>query len=298
MANTERGRIIATYGKESLFQPDGENSNFLVTGNRKAGKAVCGDIVFINTDENRVQQVEPRQREYIRPDFRGRPKVIAANIDTIIWLTSHTPPNDELIAARALIVSRILNLKLVIVQSKADTTPEQEPPHLLGTKALATASDIPWFKISTITEEGINALTAKVRGATALIVGQSGVGKSTLVHLLTGDDSIRTQDVSSATGHGKHTTTTAKLYRAEELDLTLIDAPGMRDIGIWEMPESEFLTAVPEITDAARNCRFNNCQHDQEPDCGVKEALESDEIPSLIYESYRDAKDKGLLLGS
>lgn len=288
------GRIIATYGKESLFEANDNNDQFLITANRKAGKAVCGDIVTV-TEDNRIASILPRQSEYIRPDFRHRAKVLAANVDTVIWLTSHTPPNDELIAARALIVSRLLGLELIIIQSKADSLPAEVPQHLSDAQSLASICGIPWFKISTVTAEGISELTDHIASKKALIVGQSGVGKSTLVHHLTGDESIRTQSVSEVTGHGRHTTTTAKLYQAESLKLELIDAPGMRDIGLWQMPESDLLEGLPEIEQVAQHCRFNNCQHNHEPDCAVKTALENGEIPQLLYRAYCDAKEKELL---
>lgn len=294
MTELIRGQIIATYGAESLFQADNQAATYLVAANRKAGKAVCGDWV-VTTDEQRIHKIEKRSSEYIRPDFRNRPKVLAANIDTVIWLTSHTPPNDRLIAARALLVSRLQGLSLVFIQSKIDDAPDELPEHLQSTQELAKLANIPWFPISTPTGAGLNELTEHLHGKRCLIVGQSGVGKSTLVARLTGDNQIKTQSLSDATGHGRHTTTTAQLYRAENYDLELIDAPGMRDIGLWQMPESTLLRAIPEVGEAAQHCRFNNCRHLQEPDCAVKEALENQAIPSLLYAAYKDAQAKELL---
>lgn len=289
-----RGCVIATYGKESLFQADRSRDSYLISANRKAGKAVCGDFVKVD-NEQRISKIETRKSEYIRPDFRHRPKVIAANIDTLIWLTSHSPPNDELIAARALIVARLQNLELVIIQSKTDSMPAEAPEHLLSTQTFAKACNIPWFPISTLNGEGLTTLLQAIHGKNALIVGQSGVGKSTLVAKLTGDQRIKTQSVSDATGHGRHTTTTAQQYVATEHQLTLIDAPGMRDIGLWQMQEETLLRAIPEITGVAQHCRFHNCRHDQEPDCAVKAALDSGEIPELLYRAYEDALAKELL---
>lgn len=298
MSDFIRGQIIATYGADSLFQADkqigSQTDPYLVAANRKAGKAVCGDWVN-TTDEQRIHQIEARSSEYIRPDFRNRPKVLAANIDTVIWLTSHTPPNDRLIAARALLVSRLQNLSLVFIQSKIDDAPNVLPEHLKSTQELAALANIPWFPISTPTGEGLTQLTEHLRGKRCLIVGQSGVGKSTLVAKLTGDNQIKTQSLSDATGHGRHTTTTAQLYRANDHDLELIDAPGMRDIGLWQMPESKLLSAIPEVGEASQHCRFNNCRHLQEPDCAVKVALEAQAIPPLLYAAYKDALSKELL---
>lgn len=291
---TTRGCVIATYGKESLFQADNGEAPYLISANRKAGKAVCGDLVEVDC-ERRIAKIEGRDSEYIRPDFRHRPKVIAANIDTLIWLTSHSPPNDELIAARALIVARLQNLSLVIIQSKTDSMPSEPPEHLSSTQSFAEDCDIPWFPISTLNGDGLSPLLQSIEGKNALIVGQSGVGKSTLVAKLTGDQQIKTQSVSDATGHGRHTTTTAQQYIAKSHQLTLIDAPGMRDIGLWQMPEQTLLAALPEITNVAQNCRFHNCRHDQEPDCAVKVALENGEIPELLYRAYQDAVAKELL---
>lgn len=294
MSDLIRGRIVATYGAESRFLPDNSNEPRLVSANRKAGKAVCGDWVTV-TNDDRIHVIEKRQSEYMRPDFRNRPKVLAANIDTLIWLTSHTPPNDYLIAARALLVARLQNLSLVFIQSKIDDLPDELPEHLESTKALASSANIPWYPISTQNSHGLDALTEHLRGKRCLIVGQSGVGKSTLVAKLTGDNAIRTQTLSDATGHGRHTTTTAQLYRADEYDIELIDAPGMRDIGLWQMPEQALLSAIPEVANAAQHCRFNNCRHQQEPDCAVKVALENQEIPSILYAAYTDALAKDLL---
>lgn len=285
-------RVIATYGKEYLTQQTGQASQ-LATANRRVGKAVCGD--WISVKDGRISGIQARQTEYIRPDFRNRPKVLTANTDTLIWLTSHTPPNDPLIAARAVLVARLLKHQLIIVQSKLDSLPAELPDHLATAKELAQQCDIPWFETSVKTEQGLDQLSSRLAGRSCLIVGQSGVGKSTLVAKLTGDDSIKTQTLSEKTGHGRHTTTTAILYRDAELNVELIDAPGMRDIGLWEMSAETLLEALPEITRHAGNCRFHNCRHQQEPDCAVKQAREAGEIPELLYLAYEDAQAKALL---
>lgn len=285
-------RVIATYGKEYLTQKADQETE-LVTANRRVGKAVCGD--WVNSDDGRLTAIQKRKTEYIRPDFRHRPKVLTANTDTLIWLTSHTPPNDPRIAARAVLVSRLLNHELIIVQSKIDSLPEQLPEHLSQAKILARECGIAWFETSVKDGIGLNELTSTLSNRSCLIVGQSGVGKSTLVAKVTGDDSIKTQTVSEKTGHGRHTTTTAILYRHAELNLELIDAPGMRDIGLWEMPTEKLLSVLPEITNVASDCRFHNCRHQQEPDCAVKQAREAGKIPELLYLAYEDAQAKELL---
>ena len=284
--------MIATYGKEYLTQQAGQ-ANQLVTANRRVGKAVCGDWITVN--DGRISGIQARNTEYIRPDFRNRPKVLTANTDTLIWLTSHTPPNDPLIAARAVLVSRLLKHELIIVQSKLDSLPADVPEHLQQAKMLAQQCGVAWFETSVKSELGLDKLTAVLAGRSCLIVGQSGVGKSTLVAKLTGDDSIKTQTLSEKTGHGRHTTTTAILYRDAALDVELIDAPGMRDIGLWEMPADRLLSVLPEITNVAGDCRFHNCRHQQEPDCAVKRAREAGEIPELLYLAYEDAQAKALL---
>lgn len=285
-------RVIATYGKEYRIQQADQDTQ-LITANRKVGKAVCGD--WINSEDGRLTGIKPRQTEYIRPDFRNRPKTLTANTDTLIWLTSHTPPNDPLIAARAILVSRLLNHELIIVQSKIDSLPKETPEHLQQAKQLAEQCGIRWFETSVKTELGLGDLVSILSGRSCLIVGQSGVGKSTLVAKLTGDDSIKTQTVSEKTGHGRHTTTTAILYRDAALNVELIDAPGMRDIGLWEMPAEKLLNVLPEVTNVAGECRFHNCRHQQEPDCAVKQARQEGKIPELLYLAYEDAQAKELL---
>lgn len=285
-------RVIATYGKEYLTQKADQETQ-LITAHRRVGKAVCGD--WINSDDGRLTAIQKRKTEYIRPDFRSRPKVLTANTDSLIWLTSHTPPNDPLIAARAVLVSRLLNHELIIVQSKIDSLPAEIPEHLSQAKQLAKQCAVTWFETSVKDNIGLTELTATLSNRSCLIVGQSGVGKSTLVAKITGDDSIKTQTLSEKTGHGRHTTTTAILYRDAALNLELIDAPGMRDIGLWEMPTEKLLSALPEITDVASDCRFHNCRHQQEPDCAVKQARAEGKIPELLYLAFEDAKAKELL---
>lgn len=216
--------------------------------------------------------------------MRGKVEVLAANVDLLIVVAAAAPEPDWFILDRYLAAAENMRVDAVVVFNKTDlATGDTETTKVLGDYAL-TGYQV--LLCSAETESGIEELQQVIRDQTAIIVGQSGVGKSSIINVIMGGRTQRTKEISSKTGEGKHTTVNSMM-----LDLPkggrIIDSPGVRDYA----PALDSIPAVVlgfrEIEKAGHDCRFANCRHLREPGCAVKSGVENDIISARRYESYR-----------
>jgi ribosome biogenesis GTPase len=154
----------------------------------------------------------------------------------------------------------------------------------------------PSLLVSAETGEGVDALRAELQGRISAVVGPSGVGKSTLLNAVCPGLQLRTGEVSEVDGRGRHTTTAAELVRLPGAGAAdsgfVIDTPGLRAFGLWDLQPGEVLIGFKEIEDAAVACRFTNCGHREEPGCAVKQAVEDGEIDEERYASFLKLRDE------
>ncbi|MEO0344663.1 MAG: ribosome small subunit-dependent GTPase A [Pseudomonadota bacterium] len=247
-------------------------------------RPVAGDHVraspLANEDDWLIESLLPRDNELARPDSRGRREVLAANVSLMVVVVAPEPAPDFYIVDRYLAAARLMPCEAAIVWSKPDLG---DPPDAFETYA---ALDYPVLSCSARDGAGLEALASLLRGHTGILVGQSGVGKSSLINALIGDARQRIGAVSEGSREGRHTTVTAALIRTET-GLSVIDSPGVRDYA----PSIESLRDVGagfvEIAQYAQDCRFADCQHRSEPGCAVKAAVASGDIDARRYDSYR-----------
>ncbi|MEO1320188.1 MAG: ribosome small subunit-dependent GTPase A [Pseudomonadota bacterium] len=247
-------------------------------------RPVAGDRVLasplVNEDDWLIESVLSRDNELARPDSRGRREVLAANVSLMIVVVAPEPAPDFYIVDRYLAAARLMPCEAAIVWSKSDL---DDPPEACDTYA---ALNYPVLSCSARGGAGIDALASLLQGHTGILVGQSGVGKSSLINALIGDSRQRIGAVSEGSREGRHTTVTAALIRTEA-GLAVIDSPGVRDYA----PSIDSLRDVGagfvEIAHYAQHCRFADCQHRAEPGCAVKAAVASGEIDARRYDSYR-----------
>ncbi|MCB1009939.1 MAG: ribosome small subunit-dependent GTPase A [Acidobacteria bacterium] len=236
-----------------------------------------------------VSSILPRTSRLSRPDpfLAHRERVIAANLDLAIVVVSlRKPPLSPGLIDRFLVALAHGGVAAAIAVNKVDLAdePREEDPEL---ELLAPYRDLetPLVPCSGKTGEGIAELAALLAGRTAVLVGHSGVGKSSLLAALAPEIDVRVGEVSEHWGKGRHTTTRSRIY-----DLgggtRLIDTPGIREFGLWKLEPAELALYFDEFEEPAASCRFNDCTHSHEPACAVRAAAESGAIPPERYAAY------------
>jgi len=281
------GRVITRYGADMIVE-DEDGQTHRCTTRRKLQDAVCGDYVQWQAEQTGnavVVAIEKRQNVLTRPDLRGRPKPIAANIDQLAIVSAHLPaPNWEMVD-RYLVAAELLPADALIVLNKCDLA----DTHPVDETILAEYRELGYqvLEVSSTREHGLDGLLAALKGKTSILVGLSGVGKSSLIKNLLPTQDIRIGEISDYSSKGKHTTTSATLYHLPDGG-ELIDSPGVRDFTLGTVTPAELARGFREIADRAGDCRFHNCTHVVEPGCAVKAAVESGRISRRRYTNYRN----------
>lgn len=249
-----------------------------------------GDLVVVRREPSRnvVTEIEERSTTLSRPDplHKHRERVIAANIDLVVHVASVIePPLRPGLIDRFLIAIQRGGASPLVVVNKIDLVPEELREDLLSPLDPCRAIGIPILLLSTKSREGVEELRQRLLGRTSVFVGHSGVGKSSIVRAMKPEVTIKVQGISVKRGTGRHTTTRATLYELGS-DTRVIDTPGIREFGLWQVDPSELRFYFPEFSELAVKCRFNDCLHIEEPECAVKPAVESEAISPERYASY------------
>ena len=256
---------------------------------RQKSALAVGDRVNIENEGDLWQLVDilPRRTVLSRPDPLNKhvQRLVAANIDVVIHVVSvKKPPLRPRLIDRYLIAIQRGGAQPVICVNKVDLLEAEERDAELA--RLATYGDlgVPVIACSTKTGEGIDALRELVQGKTAALVGHSGVGKSSILNALDSRLQIVTRDLHRR-GTGRHTTTASTLYDFGD-GTYLIDTPGIREFGLWDLARDDLRDYFPEFEEPSESCRFTDCSHVHEPDCEVKDRVERGELNRARYETY------------
>ncbi len=287
------GRVVTRFGAELLVENTGENPevpHVRCTAKRKFDSIVCGDYITWHHNEHgnaSVDDLLPRTNALTRPGYRGRPRTIAANIDQLVIVNSWLPETSWDLVDRYLIAAHQLRAQAIIVMNKSDLAKEHATD--ADWEAMKTYEDIgyPVLQLNAHTGEGIEQLKQMMDDKTSIFSGRSGVGKSSIANRILPTSDIAVGIISDS-GEGKHTTTTADLYRLENKGY-LIDSPGVRDYALGDISDQELADGYIEFGQYQNLCHFHNCTHDHEPRCAVRAAVENHEISEKRYLRYRDA---------
>lgn len=232
-----------------------------------------------------IEAVYPRKNELSRPDYYDGIKVMAANIDQIIIVSAVLPEFSLNIIDRYLVICEKANIPVLIVLNKVDLLSDDERAEV--EKQLDIYKNIGYktLCLSAKSGEGMDQLDHYLSKGTSIFVGQSGVGKSSLINYILPKINAGTAEVSTNSGLGQHTTTASYLYRLPQGG-QLIDSPGIREFGLWHLDVEDITQGYIEFHSKLGLCKFRDCKHNTDPDCAIRKAVEAGEISSTRFENY------------
>ncbi|WP_040204935.1 ribosome small subunit-dependent GTPase A [Neobacillus jeddahensis] len=247
----------------------------------KVTPLVGDEVVFQaeNDLEGYILEVKERKNELVRPPI--------ANVDQAILVFSAVEPDfSTVLLDRFLVLVEFNHIEPLICITKMDLTNKDQKQKIAEYADQYKAASYEVILTSSETEDGIEQLNPHVENKISVFAGQSGVGKSSLLNVLRPDLELKTNDISSHLGRGKHTTRHVELIKIG--NGLIADTPGFSSLEFTNIEAEDLTGCFPEIQRASENCKFRGCLHVTEPKCGVKAALESGEIPSYRYEHYVD----------
>ncbi|MDY0065166.1 MAG: ribosome small subunit-dependent GTPase A [Steroidobacteraceae bacterium] len=285
----EPARVVESFGRRVIVETaQGERLPAELFGKRL--NSVCGDHVRIRRSTNagdvaRVIAVEPRRTLFARTDSRGRLEPLAANVSLIAAIIAPRPEPDPYIVDRYLAGAALAGVDAALIVNKSELAQAREERFLELIREYESAG-YPVVFVSALHDADVADVAALIGSRTAVLAGQSGVGKSTLTNRLVPQSARATRELSGATGEGRHTTVSTALFRLPSTG-ELIDSPGVRDYAPPPVADSQVQKGWPEIWSRASSCRFNDCLHLREPGCAVTAAVQERVIAPRRYESYK-----------
>lgn len=240
-----------------------------------------------------ITEIDERKNYITRvsPHNKNQHHIVAANLDqSLLFATLREPKTSQGFIDRFLITSEAYHIPSIIVFNKSDLYREKEKVQFAEISSMYEAIGYKVMAMSISKQEGLEEVISLLKDKTTLLSGHSGVGKSSFINLLFPDRKLKTQEVSGWSGKGLHTTTFAEMF-----DLPfggrIIDTPGIRELGLVDIPRQDLSHYFPEMLALINDCQFNNCLHANEPGCAVKKAVEAGSIHPERYISYRNILD-------
>ena len=272
--------VVKAYGRQFIVEIDGKNYQ-AVTKSKKT-EYVVGDIVSIeriNSEQVQIIDVIKRENLVYRTD-NNRSKIIASNVDQMLIVIAVKPNCNINFLNNCLIFADSAGIHPIILINKTDLDESNE--FVLKITKLYQKS-LGYEVIALSAYSGCDAFEAKLANNNSLLIGQSGVGKSTMINQIIPDGQARTGVISKSENSGCHTTTNAELYHINP-DSNIIDCPGLQEFGLYHLDVDQLIEYFPELKNHLGECKFRNCRHLNEPGCIVKSLHESGQIDSLRFD--------------
>jgi len=288
-----KGRIVAHLGKALIVEDDNGLTSRCKKRTQLQQPAVGDYVEWIRTEDGagRVEKVLDRRSLLSRPAKNGHTRPVAANLDQIVVIIAVKPAIDPLLLDQYLIVCEFQEIKPLIVLNKVDLLDDESKKNTDELILVYRILGYEVIEVSAVDKTGLNTLRERLKNETSILVGQSGVGKSTITNALLPDLELQTKTLSTASGLGKHTTTSSTMYKLPEGG-DIIDSPGVNIFGLAHITEQNLAYGYREIKQLADHCKYSNCLHLKEPKCAVKEGVETGDISKQRYLRYLKLRDK------
>jgi len=284
----QKGLLVAHFGANVLIE-DSEGKTIRCHLRKNMEPCITGDRVLWRLENNHmgiVVCVLPRKSVLSRPE-RKKQKLIAANIDTIVIVTAPPPLFSLHLIDRYLVASENLNIRPMILLNKIDLLDENSLAEMKAILSLYEKIGYPVLYSSIYLAEGLKSFSHTLKDKMAVLVGVSGVGKSSIIATLTHDPHILIADTSLSSGFGKHTTTTTHLYHLPESGY-LIDSPGVREFELGPLSFENIIRGFIEFHPYLGYCKFRDCKHLGEPDCAIDQAVRENKIHPSRFASFSE----------
>lgn len=283
MKGGQSGLVVETQRRHFLVeQASGETLRCIAKGRDQS--IACGDLVTYVTERDGggvIEGVAERTSLFYRAD-EFKQKVVAANVTQVVCVIAPDPIYSPALLDRWLLAADAADVRAVIVVNKNDLS--KTAPQVLAT-ARETYTPLGYEVVATTAPDDIVSLREQLQGHKSVFIGQSGMGKSSLLNGLLGEDVRAVGPLSILRNAGTHTTTHSKLF-ALDAESWIIDSPGMQVFGVAHLSREQIAAALPEFRALAGQCRFRNCLHHKEPDCAVHAALDAGKIHRSRFQTY------------
>ena len=291
--NEPTARVVMGSGDHCLVADSDGGLHRCRPRRRRDPRPVCGDRVQWSADapDGWIDAIQPRRNLIERGDFRGRPRGLAANVDRIVLVIAPEPIPDALLVDRYIVLGEALDIPLLLWCHKQDLASAAESLPAEAIQRRCGDMAIPIMTGSTRDTDALTRLKTTTRDETLILVGQSGVGKSSITQSLIPTASLRIGQISASSGQGRHTTSETTLFDRPDGG-ALIDSPGVRTLRLDHLHPSAVDAAYPVIAEATRRCRFNDCRHGTEPDCGIHEGIAAGRIDPEALQRWQRLREE------
>jgi len=281
-------RVIANHGTEvTLLGGTGERISG--TPRKKLGLLVTGDLVKFAVQPHgnaQVTELLDRHGTLARTDRQGVAKPIASNVSQLLAVTAPKPPFDTLLIDRYCIAAQHIGAELAIIINKTDLLDDEAGIQADQIEALYTSIGYRVARCCVKQKHSLSQVHSLLEGHVSILVGQSGVGKSSLLNAILPEQNIKTGALSDNSGLGRHTTTVTNWYDLPNQG-AIIDSPGVRQFSLEHLADFDIQAGFRELSELAVSCKFNDCSHAHEPQCAVLKALEEKSISEARYAHFR-----------
>ena len=298
LSSEQRGLVICRYSKHFEVEAlEGENKGVIhrCVSRTNLGSIVTGDTVIwcSGADQTGVIESKLERRSVLeRPDNFGKLKAVAANIDQMLIVIACEPAPQPNLIDRYLVAAELMNIRPIIALNKADLLSDKNQERI--ERLLKRYNDLGYKTVKIVSsrhqEPQLENLNELIDQRTSIVVGQSGVGKSSLINTLLPEAKLAVGELSESSGEGTHTTTRATLFHLPNGG-QLIDSPGIRDFSLWHITIQQLEQGFIEIAEHLGYCKFRDCKHEEEPGCAIHAAVEAKQIGTERFESYLRIKD-------
>lgn len=288
-----QGLIVAAHGRHYLAQADGQFWQCVTRG--KKSDIATGDRVRFkptSADQGVIEEILPRATLLYRSD-QFKSKLLAANVTQLFIVVATEPGFSDDLVSRALVASEAAGIRASLILNKIDIEAQRDAARERFARYAELGYPVHEVSARRDPDDTLALLQPLLQGQSTILIGQSGMGKSSLIQLLVPDADIAVREISQRLDSGKHTTTFTRLYTVDE-QTSVIDSPGFQEFGLYHLSEGMLERAFPEFGPHLGQCRFYNCHHVAEPGCAILQAVADGEVDAARHQLYLQLRHESL----